>query len=215
MPRSTSPRATASMLSRKPVPVRIQKRERSSERKRILAAIMPTTVWKLATPQSPTILSSMRGQSLSVIGSSEIDENFAAFHHNRIAAQLEDAVDAGRFAGSEVEAEEMPRADDHAAMKLAFGERPSRVRAARIKGDVLFRIVESRDGDLTDTRHTLAQDRGGLHLFGLAKDNARHRRLSPHCARRARPACRPRRRNRRSAGGCCRSAGSGAARRQR
>jgi len=32
MPRSTSPRATASILSRNPVPVRIQKRERGVER---------------------------------------------------------------------------------------------------------------------------------------------------------------------------------------
>src|SRR5579862_3014549 len=168
MPRSTSPRATASMLSRKPVPVRIQKRERSSERKRILAAIMPTTVWKLATPQSPTILSSMRGQSFSVIGSPDIDENFAAFHHDRIAPQLEDAVDARRFAGSEVEAEEMPRADDHVAMELTFGQGSARVRTTRIEGDVIGR-ANPRNGDFTGARDALAQHGVLVHLLRFAE----------------------------------------------
>src|SRR5579884_3803076 len=92
MPRSTSPRATASILSRNPVPVRIQKRERGSERKRILAAIMPTRVWKLATPQSPTIFSSMRGHSFgSLMVSFRLDEDLIVFHRHGITAQFENA----------------------------------------------------------------------------------------------------------------------------
>src|SRR5690242_2547414 len=122
MPRSTSPRATASMLSRKPVPVRIQKRERGAERKRMFAAIMPTSVWKLATPQSPTIFSSIRGHSASsLIASRHLDENLVVFHRDRIAAQLENARHARRFAGRQIEAEEMPGADDDVAMTPGVG----------------------------------------------------------------------------------------------
>src|ERR1700739_4169658 len=135
MPRSTSPRATASMLSRNPVPVRIQKRERGAERKRIFAAIMPTRVWKLATPQSPTIFSSIRGhRASSLIASCRLDEDLIFLHRHGIAAKFEDAGHAGRLARLQIEAKEMPRADDNVAAALAFGERPQRVRATRLEG---------------------------------------------------------------------------------
>src|SRR6185437_11179647 len=129
MPRSTSPRATASILSRKPVPVRIQKRECGAERKRIFAAIMPTRVWKLATPQSPIIFSSIRGhRAFSLIASRRLDENLVVLHGDRIAVQREDAVHARRLAGLQIEAEEVPWADYNVAMAPGFGERSPRMR---------------------------------------------------------------------------------------
>src|SRR5690349_20878931 len=158
MPRSTSPRATASILSRNPVPVRIQKRERGAERKRILAAIMPTRVWKLATPQSPTIFSSIRGQSsFSLIASRCFDENLVVLHAHRITAQREDARDAGRLAGLQIEAEEMPRARDDIAMALGFGKRAQRMRTTRLESDIAAAVAEARDRDLADAAQPLAK----------------------------------------------------------
>src|SRR5689334_18559271 len=175
MPRSTSPRATASILSRKPVPVRIQKRERGAERKRILAAIIPTRVWKLATPQSPTIFSSIRGHSsFSLIASRRLDENFAVLHRHRIAAQLEDARRAGQLPCPQIEGEEMPRADDDIAAALALGERAERMRAARLESDIAAAVAQTRDSDLADAAHALAEDHAIAHLVRLAQGDRRH-----------------------------------------
>jgi hypothetical protein len=50
------------MPSRYALPVFTLNFERGAQRQRMCAAIQPSTVWKLAVPQSPTIVRSTRGR---------------------------------------------------------------------------------------------------------------------------------------------------------